>query len=75
MLIYVLQDELWSSQLEEILAEIRPVQESPSVLAPNEDAFVGKEVNVHMLDELEKQNKQLQNMVGHYKSIISDTVC
>lgn len=73
-IIIVLQDEVWSSQLEKILHEIRPVRQSPSVLAPNEDAFVAKEVNVNMLDELEKQNKQLQSMVGHYKSIISDTV-
>lgn len=50
------------------------IRQPPAFLAPVEDTFIAKESNVSMLDELEKQNKQLQTMVSHYKSIISETV-
>lgn len=39
-----------------------------------EESSVSKDNNVLVLDELEKQNKQLQTMVSRYKRIISDTV-
>ncbi len=74
---WYLQDDSWFSYFEKLLTEIRrnsSIERSAPVSSHEEDLAIVKDNNVLVLDELEKQNKQLQTMVGHYKSIISDTV-
>lgn len=68
---------MWFDYLEKVFEELRRnklAEHQSQFTSHSEENAVPKDGNVLVLDELEKQNRQLQTMVSHYKTIISDTV-